>query len=262
MTINSSRYNSAFYVANEIVASKSANALAPLMVGSLAPGSIVDVGCGTGTWLRAFQENGVTDILGIDGEWARRGTLLISPDRFLEMRLDSPPYEAIGRRFDLATSLEVAEHLPPEAAPAFIEFLTSIADVVLFSAAIPFQGGTNHINEQWPDYWYRLFEERGYECIDGLRPTIWANEQIEWYYRQNLLIYFRNNRKNELVQRLPSGRIGLPHSLVHPGVYLPRQYTVGSRVNRLAAKVGALVPASLKNAAKRALRHLPQRGMK
>lgn len=257
MALNHSHYDSAFYVANEQVSSRSARALAPLILSSLRPNSIVDVGCGTGTWLRAFEERGVTDILGIDGEWTRKGALLISSDKFLEMRLDSPPYENVKRRFDLVTSLEVAEHLPPATASAFIEYLTSLADVVLFSAAIPFQGGTSHLNEQWPDYWYRLFEKRGYECLDGLRPVIWSNEQIEWYYRQNLLIYFNRDHKDEFLPRLPPGRIGPPLSLVHPGLYIPRQYTIGARINRLASTLGSIVPGRLKHIVKRALRHGP-----
>ena len=56
----------------------------------------------------------------------------------------------IDRRFDLALSLEVAEHLPPECGSEFVQTLTDLSSVILFSAAIPFQGGTDHLNEQWP----------------------------------------------------------------------------------------------------------------
>jgi hypothetical protein len=61
------------------------------------------------------------------------------------------------RTFDLAICLEVAEHLPPEAAEGFIDSLTRLAPVVLFSAAITFQVGNQHLNGQWPDYWATLF---------------------------------------------------------------------------------------------------------
>ena len=95
----------------------------------------------------------------------------------------------LERRFDLAMSLEVAEHLPESCAEPFVESLTKLSDVVLFSAAIPLQGGDEHIHERWHDYWVELFEARGYRPIDALRPQLWNNPDVDIWYVQNLLLF-------------------------------------------------------------------------
>jgi SAM-dependent methyltransferase len=112
--------------------------------------SVVDFGCGSGVWLAAWQRLVVDDVIGVDGEQAR-SSLKISAERFLAADLRKPI--RLGRRFDLAQSLEVAEHLPPQSASVFVETLTTHAPLILFSAAVPGQGGEHHVNEQPPEYW-------------------------------------------------------------------------------------------------------------
>jgi hypothetical protein len=82
-------------------------------------------------------------------------------------------------------SLEVAEHLPPDRSNSFIAELTALAPVALFSAAIPQQGGTDHINERWQSYWAGLFKKRGFSPLDVIRPAVWENDAVERWYRQN-----------------------------------------------------------------------------
>ncbi len=168
---------------------RSANVIAPIVVNLVHPQTVVDVGCGTGSWLQTFLEAGVEDGLGIDGDYVDRRQLVIDPEQFLPMNLSQP--EQIGRRFDLAINLEVSEHLPTASSARIVEFLTGLADVVLFSAAIPGQQGTNHINEQWPTFWESLFHARGYVRINALRPRIWMNQDVKWWYRQNAVLYVR-----------------------------------------------------------------------
>src|SRR5262249_5217435 len=147
-------YDAAFYEAQADGSLRSARVVVPLVTRLVEPRSVVDVGCGVGTWLRAFVENGVEDVLGVDGAYVDRNRLCIDPARFQAMDLARP--QPLGRTFDLAVCLEVGEHLPTRAAPGLVAMLTA-APVVLFSAAIPGQGGTNHVNEQWPNFWQRLF---------------------------------------------------------------------------------------------------------
>jgi SAM-dependent methyltransferase len=166
---------------------RSARLVVPMIMELVRPKRVVDVGCGRGTWLAAFRDHGAEEILGIDGEYVDRQRLEIAAHEFLACDLSSPI--AIDRRFDLAVSLEVAEHLPEESADAFVALLTSLAPVVLFSAAIPGQGGTNHVNEQWPDYWAARFEYHGYHTCDYIRDRIWDNPDVEWWYAQNVLLF-------------------------------------------------------------------------
>jgi SAM-dependent methyltransferase len=165
----------------------SAQRIVPLVLALIPAHSVLDVGCGTGHFLRAFREAGVADITGIDGEHVPRDQLVIEGRNFVPRDL-SQDFD-LYRRFDLVVSLEVAEHLPPAGAQSFVAALARHGSVVVFSAAIPFQGGTAHLNEQWPSYWAALFARHGYAVFDPLRPAIWRETQVAWWYRQNVLVF-------------------------------------------------------------------------
>lgn len=181
--------------------------------------SAVDVGCGVGTWLAVLRERGVAAIRGLDGAWVRRDLLTIPADSFLAVDLKERLPE-LGR-FDLVISVEVAEHLPPGCAGTFLDSLVALSDFVLFSAAIPHQGGKNHLNEQWQDYWAGHFRARGYAVLDAIRPKIWEDDDIAFWYRQNVLLYVKTERLGEL--NVPGGvpaPPGFPLRVVHPQQYL------------------------------------------
>jgi SAM-dependent methyltransferase len=180
-------YTPQFYEAHQGGARRSARQIIPLVLNWVHANSVVDIGCGTGSWLAVVRECGIDDILGVDGHHVDQDQLEIPQDKFVPRDLTGPV--DLGRSFDLAISLEVAEHLPAECASTFVASLVRLAPIVLFSAAIPGQGGTHHVNEQWQDYWANLFQKHAYVAIDMIRPAIWHDCQIEWYYRQNALIY-------------------------------------------------------------------------
>jgi SAM-dependent methyltransferase len=187
----SESYTKDFFTEIRAGSMRSAEEIVPLILELVPTCSVVDVGCGEGAWLAVFTKNGVLDVLGVDGDYVDRDTLQIPRERFQTADL-SKPLE-IGRTFDLAVSLEVAEHLPPECAASFIESLTRLAPVVLFSAAIPFQGGNHHVNEQWPDKWAGLFQEHGYRVVDCIRKRVWQNDAVEYWYAQNALLFVRSD---------------------------------------------------------------------
>jgi SAM-dependent methyltransferase len=210
-------------------ARQSADEILPIVLELLRPASIVDVGCGAGHWLASANELGVNDTLGVDGGWVLETKLAIQRERFVAHDLGTPL--SLGRRFDLALSLEVAEHLLASRAQQFVKTLCEAADNVLFSAAIPGQGGRHHVNEQWPAYWADLFQECGYQCHDILRQRIWNNPRVAWYYAQNILIFVRAGSPNHLTP--PSQ----PLSLVHPALWsaqVARMNSPGKLLERLA----------------------------
>ena len=124
---------------------------------------MVDIGCGSGTWASTYRKSGIR-ILGVDGENIRDDQLLIDRSDFVRRDLTHP--FQISDRFDLVNCLEVAEHLHSDKASTFVLELTKLADVVVFSAAVPGQGGTHHVNEQWPSYWINLFSTFGFKALD------------------------------------------------------------------------------------------------
>lgn len=212
-------YTPAFFERLRERASPSAAAIVPLVLGLIPARSAVDVGCGEGAWLAAFRRCGIEDVFGIDGDYVDESALLIPRECFRAADLSRP--FTLGRTFDLAVSLEVAEHLPPESAPVFVECLARLAPVVLFSAAIPHQGGVHHVNEQWPEYWIRLFERHGFVPVDAIRKHVWRDERVKWWYAQNTLIFVergflrRNERLNSEFRETHPNQF----SLVHPKQY-------------------------------------------
>ena len=155
---------------------QSAAEIVPIIIELLKPSSIVDIGCGSGHWLAAAAELGVTDFLGVDGDWVNESQLGIPAKKFIAHDLSTPLN--LDRRFDLALSLEVAEHLSEAAAGTFVQNLCSAADTVVFSAAIPGQGGRHHINEQWPAYWADLFHGCG-----TIPASPGTTRRIAWSFR-------------------------------------------------------------------------------
>jgi SAM-dependent methyltransferase len=155
------------------------------------PCSILDVGCGIGTWLRAALNEGIDDVLGVDGVDLAPSRFLIPISQFFRHDLTQPL--DVRRRFDLAICLEVAEHLPAAVAGTLIQSLTKHSNTILFSAACPGQLGQHHINCQWPEYWQNLFNDFGYACDDGFRWRIWETVEIEPWYRQNSFIAKRDS---------------------------------------------------------------------
>jgi hypothetical protein len=180
-------YDRRFFDEMEAGALRSAQAVLPLAFDLVTPRSIVDIGCGRGAWLRTAMDLGVPLAHGLDGAYVDRAELLIPQDRFFEADL-SRPFQTPGR-YDLALCLEVAEHLPRRAAHSLVAGLASAAPAVLFSAAIPGQPGTRHINPQFPEFWQRLFAEHDYLALDPLRPRIRCDERVEPWYAQNMLLY-------------------------------------------------------------------------
>ncbi|MES1929787.1 hypothetical protein SADO_11034 [Salinisphaera dokdonensis CL-ES53] len=176
--------------------------------------SAVDIGCGVGTWLSVLEARGVTKVQGYEGPWVDESLLQIPVECF-EKRDLTQLIPAPTERFDLALSLEVAEHLPPESASTFVESLTNQADFIVFSAAIPHQGGRHHVNEQWLEYWLQLFEAHDYIGLDVVRRTLWDDERIQRWYRQNVILVAKRSRVDSLT--LPNSPDALrPLSLVHP----------------------------------------------
>jgi SAM-dependent methyltransferase len=212
-------YGKAFYNKIRESSLNSARCVVPLVLDLVRPRSIIDLGCGTGTWLSVFADAGVGDIAGVDGPHVDLDQLAIPRSHFTAHDL-SKPFMA-QRQYDLAVSLEVAEHLPPESAVDFVHSLVRLAPVVLFSAAAPHQAGTHHVNNQWPAYWSRLFGQLGYVGVDQLRFDIWEDTRIEWWYRQNIMFYVCESRLDEwpALKELRRTSRPAPLPLVHPEMF-------------------------------------------
>ena len=168
---------------------KAAKEIVPFLIEWFDPKTIVDIGCGIGSWLSVFQKNNI-EIQGIDGKHVDKSLLYVSENKilFTDLRADFK----LNKKYDLAVCLEVAEHLPEENANKFVEKITNLSDIILWSAAIPGQGGQNHLNEQPHEYWKTKFEKHNYKFYDILRPLIWNNQKVDVWYKQNTFIVVKD----------------------------------------------------------------------
>ncbi|MEL7257155.1 MAG: methyltransferase domain-containing protein [Pseudomonadota bacterium] len=176
--------------------------------------SVCDVGCGVGTWLAVSKDLGAKQVKGFDGPWVDKDAIAIDGSEFQEFDLSQPLPKT--QKFDLAISLEVAEHLDPKRADSLVADYCELSDLVLFSAAIPGQGGTGHKNEQWQSYWADLFAQHDFRPVDVVRPLIWHDENIAWWYRQNMLLYVKSQTPTE---KSLNALVGAPSDyidIVHP----------------------------------------------
>lgn len=188
------------------------------------PLKVVDFGCGLGTWLKVFKDHGASEVLGIDGKWVNRELLhkYITEQEFREADMEKPV--KLDKTYDLVVSLEVAEHLSEQSADIFVQFLVDAGKIILFSAAIPGQGGWNHVNEQWPDYWQKKFSMHGYIYHDLIRGHVWGNPAVGACYQQNMFIVAHESVK------INAERVAI-YALVHPDYLI-------SALNRLDGEIG------------------------
>lgn len=234
-----SHYDAKFYSGQMSGSARSARVVVPYVMELINPQSAVDLGCGTGTWLSIFKEHGVQTILGVDGDWCIPH-LQIDRNEFVAHDI-SNPVPPVGR-FDLAISLEAGEHIHPNKGPTLVESLTQLAPVVLFSAAVPFQGGTNHLNEQWPQYWAELFAKHNYLPLNCLRNHIWDRSDVQWWYAQNAIIYADQSflRNAPLLSQTYEKTCSSPLAVIHPQHFLSKISWLNDPANH---GFGALIKA-------------------
>ena len=165
MTQTNNIYDDVFYN-NQIEGSlASANKLLKILYQIFKPLSVLDIGCGRGAWLATCEKLGSEKLVGIDGPWVATNKLLSPNIEFHERNFED--YITIEGKFDLAMSLEVAEHIKAKNATSFVSALCNASNVIVFGAATPNQGGSNHVNEQPQSYWINLFKNEGYALASG-----------------------------------------------------------------------------------------------
>ena len=201
--------------------------------------TVVDFGCGTGTWLKVCQEIGCKNTLGLD-DYAEETLLEIPKENFLRKNIGESI--ELKKKYDLAISLEAAEHIGKDFSENIVKNLVHASDVILFSAALPGQGGTNHVNEQPPNFWAEKFKKHKFVQYDFLRSLIWEEDEVAWWYKQNIFLYINENSQKNIDIPVHVNGLSFKH-VVHPDC-------LNSRIQELDldnASITNLLKAVVKN---------------
>ena len=226
-------YNHDFYDYIDAGSRRSARAVAGLLLPEMNIASLLDIGAGHGAWAAEWMAAGVKDVKAVDGDYVTVDQLAIPASNFLAHDLATPL--DLNRKFDLVQTLEVAEHLPAAMADLFVDNLISHGNVILFSAAVPHQGGEHHVNEQPPEYWRTKFASHGYEVFDFVRPGLVDKDGVMAWYRFNSYIYAN-----------PAGQTRLSKAILATHIPDDQPLTIGGDFKWLLRRAAVrLIPTAL-----------------
>jgi SAM-dependent methyltransferase len=230
------QYDREFFQSRRALACSSASVVLGILFEYVQPRSVLDLGCATGIWLAECKRRGVSEVLGVDGDWVDTDLLEVEKSEFEAGDLGTEYYTP-RKKYDLAISVEVAEHLPPESGARLVSSLTKASDVVLFSAAVKGQGGTGHVNEQPQSYWAREFRSQGFMCFDVIRERIWEDESVNVVYKQNMVLYVRENAAARIEALRES--VSSPYELdrVHPDLLVVKAKDAPGRFYRRGRRI-------------------------
>ncbi len=223
------------------------------VVDTFSPESLIDFGAGAGHWVKIAVNLGIKDCTAVDGPWTDPSLIVIDKSLFHYHDLSRPI--CFHRRYDLALSLEAAQYLDEDGCINLINTLVQHADTILFSSAVPYQGG-NNVTERWQSHWAQLFEDRGYQPVDLIRPRFWNDSEIPYYYRQNTILYVKEigSELERLESQLASGKKAWVLDMIHPEKW--ETLILGSRRERIQRLLSHVFGSSISSSPK--LSHEPR----
>ena len=199
----------------ELGSGLAASIIVPMLVDKIRPSSVLDLGAGVGSFLKAFLEQGVDDVAGVDLCLFEPELFVVDPSLIEPGDLNEPVHR--GRRYDLAISLEVGGYLPDH--DVLVDSLVRHAPVVVLSAAIPGQDLLHQPHGAFPSSWAARFGARDYVLIDAFRPVLWDDDRLPFWFRQNMLMFV--HRPHLEANAHLAAPAGVPPFLdvVHPMLY-------------------------------------------
>ena len=151
--------------------------------------TVLDIGCGPGTYVRALRELGV-DAIGIDTDERVSEQEYLSQQSLFDTKLQA----------QLVLCLEVAEHIDSSLSDdtaASVAGAVEPGGMLIWSAAHPGQGGTGHINCQPKSYWHSKLKEAGLERDEEteskLLNYVKAGYHMGWFYLNGMVFRKPNN---------------------------------------------------------------------
>jgi hypothetical protein len=143
--------------------------------------TIIDIGCGDGSYVREFRKNGF-DCIGLDGNPL---TSKIPYCQVMDFSIN-----LISFFNDLAICLEVGEHIPQEYEQFFIDNICRVSDNIILSWAIEGQGGLGHVNCRNNDYIIAEMKKRNFDYDAIATNFLRKNSTLPWF-KNTLMAFYK-----------------------------------------------------------------------
>jgi hypothetical protein len=154
--------------------------------------SVVDLGCGMGYQLDYIIDDlKLTNSLGIEGHPYAVENNLQKNNVILHDFCSGPCNCVNGKQFDLAWSSEFLEHIPEKDLPNVIHIFKK-SKFLMFTCAVPGQGGHHHVNCQNSDYWINTLKNNGFTFLSD--KTIKYRNIAKYPYFKETGLIFKNNQ--------------------------------------------------------------------
>jgi hypothetical protein len=159
------------------------------------PNSVIDIGCGSGfimKYINADKKQGIEGTANVYKVLRVDKNMVDIRDLRNIIHQDYPLY-------DIAVSIEVAEHIEPQFANTFVENLCNLSHTIILTAAPPNQGGNHHVNCQPKEYWKEKFKKFNFQYskqTDSLRNKWKSHIPQKYAYLYNNLMVFKKGDEN------------------------------------------------------------------
>jgi 2-polyprenyl-3-methyl-5-hydroxy-6-metoxy-1,4-benzoquinol methylase len=130
------------------------------------PKSVIDFGCGIGSYLYAAKQCGIKKIKGLEigGNFAKEYTDE-SVRELIDFNTDITKPISPGF-FDISMCIEVAEHVEMQGSSQLVKNIAKATkQFCIWSAAPPGQDGCGHVNCHEKEYWTNLF------LLEDMKPS-------------------------------------------------------------------------------------------
>jgi len=184
-------YDDYFYEQHMDTKTRSAVSIANVIVDTINPCSVFDIGCGNGIFISELNKRGI-DVLGCDSS---KAAIRTSCKNVTIFAADVTNPIMLNRKYDLVMCVEVAEHIHKKYSDQLIANCINNGERILFTSAPPGQGGIGHINEQPYEFWITKFNKFGF--VHDEKMTLCLKEKMRskkviWWITENIM-YLRKS---------------------------------------------------------------------
>ncbi len=190
---NKRKYNDRYYKRHLVQYRDWENKVGKYLYDELKPNSVLDLGCGVGSYLEGFFDAGCRDLLGIELNFDKAKKYIVDNIFFFIVEGDATIELNLNRKFDCIISFEVGEHIEPNGTEMFINNLTSYSNkYIILTVAPPGQRGTGHINLRDRDFWIKSIVIKGFlyrkDLVEKYKK-VWKKFNVEKYIINNLMVF-------------------------------------------------------------------------